>query len=134
MIEDFLQELKNDYSKCPYDYPKDLNVEPDKYNYFECLIGRDGVVYEAPNGHQRGLIMMAARNLNITPDEVNLISDKIWYQEWLLMKSEAVMMWHDFGKGNANEAQLQTIERLKEMKHIASNFRLHTYHYGGTAE
>ena len=134
MIEDFLQELKNDYSKCPYDYPMDLDVKPDKYDYFECLIGKDGVVYEAPNGHQRGLVLMAARNLDVTPERINEICDKIWYQEWLLMKSEAIMMWYDFGKGNPNQAQLETIERLKQMKHISPRFHLHNYRYGGTAK
>lgn len=116
-----LEELWHDYMKCPYDYPFDLTQEPDKYGYFEVLIGKNGNVYDAPNGHQRGVVMMIARDQKMTPEEVEQKADKIYYQEWLLKESGAIMVWHQFYIGTPNEQQQQTIEYLKQRGFLAKN-------------
>lgn len=109
-----LEELYTNYQKCPYDYPFDLSQEPDQFGYFEVLMDRDGNIYEAPNGHTRGLVMMIARDQNITAEEVDAKSDVINYQEWLLKESEAIMIWYSFYTGYLNDKQKQAIDYLIE--------------------
>ena len=118
-IDEALDELWHNFMKCPYDYPFDLTQEPDRYGYFEVLIGKDGTVYEAPNGHTRGLVMMIARDKNITAKEVDEIADVFYYREWLLKESGALMVWHKFYIGTPNELQAQTLAMLKERGFMA---------------
>lgn len=120
---DPLKELFINYVKCPYDYPFDLGQEPDKYGYFEVLIGKDGTVYEAPNGHQRGVILMIARDKNISPEEVVQSADIAYYTEWMLKESQAIMVWHEFYMGYVNEKQQKTIDYLKEAGFMSKNAR-----------
>lgn len=116
-------ELLVNYMKCPYDYPFDLGQQPDKFGYFEVIIGKDGTVYEAPNGHQRGVVMMIARDKGITAEEVENTADVAYYIEWLLKESQAVMVWHEFYMGYVNEAQRKTIDYLKEAEFMSKNAR-----------
>ena len=122
-IDEGLFDLRQNFMKSPYDYPFDLTQEPDRYGYFEVLIGRDGKVYEAPNGHTRGLVMMIAKDKKITPDEVDAMADVIYYREWLLEQSGAIMVWHKFYIGTPNEEQAQTITMLKERGFLAKDAR-----------
>ena len=116
-----LIDIWQNYMKCPYDYPFDLSGEPDPYGYFEVLIGRDGNVFNAPNGHQRGVTMMIARDKNITPKEVDEQADVINYTEWLLKESKAIMIWHKYYMGNPNEAQQNRIVWLKNNGFMAKD-------------
>ena len=127
--KDFFEIMQHNYMKCPYDYPFDLTQKPDRFGYFEVLIGKDGIVYEAPNGHQRGLVMMIARDQNITPNEVDDKADVVYYHEWLLKESGALMVWHKFYTGTPNEKQEQTLNMLKERGFLSkrATYRIPAY-------
>lgn len=124
MNDEAFADMIANYSKCPYDFPYDLNQEPDNYGYFESLMTRDGQVYLAPNGHTRGLVMILSRDLNKTPEEIESIANREHdYLEWLMEQTGVLLCWYDFYTGNANEAQQSTIDYLITNKFVSRNYR-----------
>lgn len=122
-----VQNLFESYYKCPYDFPIDIEKkEVDKFGYFEAILGRDGVVYDAPNGHTQGLRSIIAREKNIPVNEVDNIANKLWYMEWLIKESGAVLLWHNFAMGNPNDVQKKTLSRLIEIGHMDKNAGVRT--------
>lgn len=117
---DFLEELVMASQRCPYDYPIDIETkEVDKYGYFEAILGRDGQVYEAIGGHTGAMRSIIARERNISWEKVDDMADTLYYQEWLLEHSGAILLWHKFAMTvNITPEQEVTLNRLKEIGHL----------------
>lgn len=119
---DVLKELYGNYIKCPYDHPYDLKNHDKRFCYFEAIIDKDRNVLEAINGHTRGLVMMIARDKNMTPEEVDLsVADTPFdYLERLIELSGAVLVWYDFIKGPCNDKQKNVINYLVKEGFLSS--------------
>lgn len=124
--------MYTNYQKCPYDYPFDRNSPPDKFGYFEVIMDKEGRIYEAPNGHQRGAILMLARDLGITTEKVErrAVSAGADYIEWIVEKAQVLLIWHRFYIGVPNEKQRASIEDLKNKGHIHHNAMARGTYYG----
>lgn len=119
------------FLKNPSDYPFDIEQMPDPYHYFESLMDESGNVFEAPNGHSQGVMMLLAQKWGVTASVVSESCPHVsFWHEWLLKESGVIMIWHDRCVGQSfNEAQLAMLKTLQEKGHISPIFLCTAYHY-----
>ena len=97
--------------------PFDIEVHKKEFiNYLEVVIDEHGTVHYAVPSHQEKLIQMACMKHWMTRDELNDACPESYYFDfitWLCIMSGCVSIWNDFMRGQANEKQVETIEKLK---------------------
>ena len=103
-----------------YDLYSEFDIESHKntfVNYLEVLIEPNGHVLYAVPSHQELAIKLACKAKGWTREQLNDACPPEYYFDflvWVLSLTGCISVWNDFYMGKANEAQLNTLKKMKE--------------------
>ena len=119
-----IDKLNSNYNNCPYDCPIELSNGPIHIRYFDAIMDRDGTSYETPAGHTRGLVLMYARKMEISPEEAEeLAVNSGGYADWLQEELDVIILRYEFYQGCPNRKQRVAILRLIEGGFVSPRYR-----------
>ncbi len=98
--------------------PFDIEVHKQTFHcYLEVIIDESGTVHYAVPSHQEWLIQKACKKQSITREQLYDICPPEYYFDvigWLTQITGCIAVWDECYVGIPNEAQLNTLDILKE--------------------